>query len=453
MNSHLDWSAYEGGSDFGFGFGDAFGAPVEPGSGFGKAAAACNGKLQCLSDEHEVMCPSYRATQDPRHSTHHRALTLQAAAEGRLGEHAYASAEMIEALALCVGCKGCKRECPNGVDMALMVAEAHARRWQAVGKVPLRERMFARMPELAPHLARVRSLLRLRDKIPGAARLLERVLGIAAARSLPRPAEQAFLDRAPVEHDGTAGEVVLLVDTFSNHFDPELAEAAQAVLVAAGYRVHLARPQDGGRALCCGRSYLSSGFVEQARAEASRMVAALMPHVERGLPVIGLEPSCLLMLRDEYHALGLGSAVAALARSALLLEEFLAREHDAGRLTLRFPDQAGRRVLVHGHCHQKAFGLMPAMHKVLGLIPGLEVRTVDSSCCGMGGSFGYKAEHFEVSMAMAEASLLPAVRGAAPDTAIVANGTSCRHQILDGAGRPAQHLAHVLHAALGHGRT
>lgn len=449
MNSHLDWSAYEGGNDFGFGFGDAFVAPVEPGSGFAKAAAACNGKLQCLSLEHEVMCPSYRVTQDPRHTTHHRALTLQAAAEGRLGEHAYASAEMTEALALCVGCKGCKRECPNGVDMALMTVEARARRWQAVGKVPLRERIFAGVPRLAPRLARLRRLLRLRDMVPGAARLAERVFGIAAARSLPLPARRAFLDRTQADvGGGVVGDVVLLVDTFSNHFDPKLAEAAQAVLAAAGYRVHLARPQDGGRALCCGRSYLSGGFVEQARAEAARMVDALMPHVERGLPVIGLEPSCLLMLRDEYHAMGLGSRVAALARSALLLEEFLAREHDAGRLTLRFADQAGRRVLMHGHCHQKAFGLMPAMHKVLGLVPGLAVETVDSSCCGMGGSFGYQAEHFEVSMAMAEASLLPAVRGAAADTVVLANGASCRHQILDGAGQRALHLAQVLHSAL-----
>jgi Fe-S oxidoreductase len=449
MNSHLDWSAYEGGNDFGFGM-DPFGAPPEPGTGFSKAVGTCTGKLNCHAFDAEVMCPSYRATGDTRHATYHRALTLQAALAGQLGEQAFASADMDEAMALCVGCKGCKRECPNGVDMALLSVEARARRWAERGQVPLREQLFAHLPRLAPRLARWRPLLRLRGAVPGAAWLVERLLGISARRALPLPAPRSFLSSQPEapRGDGRAGEVVLWADTFSNHFEPEVAEAALAVLVAAGYRVHLARAVADERPLCCGRTFLSGGLVESARREARRTLQVLQPHAERGLPIIGLEPSCLLMLRDEYHALGLGDGARTLARSALLFEEFLAREIDAGRLDLPLASQAGARALVHGHCHQKAFGVMPAMLKVLAQVPDLHTETIQSSCCGMGGAFGYRAEHAHTSMAMAELDLLPAVRQAPEGTLLVANGTSCRQQIQDGAGRSARHLALILRDAL-----
>jgi Fe-S oxidoreductase len=243
-------------------------------------------------------------------------------------------------------------------------------------------------------------------------------------------------------------EVVLLVDTFSNQFEPENARAALDVLEAAGYRVHIARAQPGHAPLCCGRTYLSHGRVAEARAEARRVVAALEPYVARGLPVIGLEPSCLLMLRDEYYALGLGPATGKLAKAALLLEEFLAREHDAKRLDLPLRPMPGVQALVHGHCHQKAFGAMKAMRKVLGLVPGLEVEFIESSCCGMAGAFGLEAEHYQVSMAMAELSLLPRLRQAPLETLVIANGTSCRHQIRDGVRRESRHLARVLQTAL-----
>lgn len=448
MNSHLDWSAYEGGSDFGFG--EPFGAAVTPGSGFGTAAGACAGKLQCLSLAPGVMCPSYRATRDERHSTRHRALSLQAALDGHPGGQAFSGPTLHEAMDLCVGCKGCKRECPNGVDMALLNVEARARRWAEVGSVPLRERLFAHLPRLVPTLSRLRGLLRLRDLVPGMAWLGERALGVSARRALPLPAARGFLAcRAEeVVGEGGTGEVVLLVDTFSNHFEPGIAHAAVDVLTAAGYRVHLARAPGGERPLCCGRSFLSGGLVEDARSEARRMVRALLPYVERGLTIIGLEPSCLLMLRDEYYALGLGDAVPRIANAALLLEEFLAREHDAGRLRLSLDGIDGAHALVHGHCHQKAFGVMPAMLKVLGLVPGLKVELVETSCCGMGGAFGYEAEHYDVSMAMAELDLLPALRRAPPTAVVVANGTSCRQQILDGVHRSALHIAKILQAAL-----
>ena len=238
------------------------------------------------------------------------------------------------------------------------------------------------------------------------------------------------------------------MDTFSNHFDTETAKAALEVLAAGGYRVYIARPSAGERPLCCGRTFLSNGLVEEARQEALRTVEALSPYAEQGLPIIGLEPSCLLMLRDEYYTLGLGEKVDKISKSALLLEEFLAREIDGKRLNLKLQPLPTTQAMVHGHCHQKAFGAMKAMRKVLGLVPDLKVEFIESSCCGMAGAFGMEAEHYEVSMQMAELALLPQVRGSSADTLLIANGTSCRHQIRDGAQREGVHLAQVLRNAL-----
>ncbi|MBU0622559.1 MAG: 4Fe-4S dicluster domain-containing protein [Gammaproteobacteria bacterium] len=453
LKTKLDWSAYEsygsfGSFDFG-GFGESAAAAPATGDGYAKAAAVCMGKRHCQQKDKGVMCPSYRVTDDEKHSTHHRAVTLKAALDGKYGAHPFLSAELAEAMELCVSCKGCKSECPHGVDMALLRVEALAQRWQQLGHVPLRERLFANMPRLARHLKLINWVGALRKRVPLIARTMESGLGIAARRSLPRAAAQDFISSQPQSvavADG-AREVVLLVDTFSNHLDPQIAQAALEVLQAAGYTVHVARAAAGERALCCGRTFLSSGLIDEARAEATRLLDALTPFAVRGLPVIGLEPSCLLMLRDEYHALNLGERVTKLAKSAVLLEEFLAREYDAKRLALPLKPLTGK-VLVHGHCHQKAFGAMPAMAKVLGLVPGLQVEFIESSCCGMSGSFGMEAEHYDVSMKMGELSLLPTVRAADADTLLIANGTSCRHQIRDGAAREATHLAQVLRLAL-----
>jgi Fe-S oxidoreductase len=237
---------------------------------------------------------------------------------------------------------------------------------------------------------------------------------------------------------------VLFADTFNRTFERENLDAALAVLSAAGYRVHLPTPADGSsRPLCCGRTFLSVGLVDQARREAERTLAALAPYVERGVPVIGLEPSCLLGFRDEIPAMLPGDAARRVADHALTFEEFLAREAAAGRLALPLKRIADR-ALLHGHCHQKAFDAMGAVETVLRLVPGLAVEPVESSCCGMAGSFGYHADTIDVSLAMGELSLLPAVRKAGADTLIVADGTSCRHQIRDGAGREALHVARVL---------
>jgi Fe-S oxidoreductase len=200
--------------------------------------------------------------------------------------------------------------------------------------------------------------------------------------------------------------------------------------------------------LCCGRTFLAAGMVDEARAEALRVLDALRPYVERGVRIVGLEPSCLLTLRDEYLVMALGAEAGPLAERALLFEEFLAEEADAGRLKLDLAPLATGTALLHGHCHQKAFDAMPAVRRVLNLIPELKVETVETSCCGMAGSFGYEQEHFETSMKMAELALLPKVRSAGADTIVVADGTSCRHQIRDGAGREALHVARVLQRAL-----
>jgi Fe-S oxidoreductase len=377
---------------------------------------------------------------------------LRLALSGQLGGEALTSDQMYATLGLCVGCKGCKRECPTGVDMARMKVEFlhHYHRRHGYG---LHDKLIAYLPRYAPWAARLAPLVNLRDRVPGLARLSELWLGLSARRTLPRWRRRAFLDDPSPQPSPARGEsgkpVVLFADTFNNYFEPDNLRAARQVLEAGGYRVEIARPAHGGRPLCCGRTFLALGMVDEARREARRVIEALKPHAERGVPVVGLEPSCLLTLRDEYLVLGLDDEeVGVVAERADLFEEFLADELDAGRLRLPLQPIPDGRALLHGHCHQKAFAAMPAVERVLQLIPGLQVESVESSCCGMAGAFGYEAAHYDISMKMGEASLLPKVRSASPSTLIVADGTSCRHQIRDGAGREALHVARVLQRAL-----
>jgi len=222
--------------------------------------------------------------------------------------------------------------------------------------------------------------------------------------------------------------------------------AALAVLHAAGYQVIIAEPRQTGRPLCCGRTYLAQGMVAQAQAEAQRTVEALLPHVEAGRPIIGLEPSCLLTLRDEYKVLGLGEAATTVAGQAFLFEEFIAREQTAKNLHLRLKS-LDRHIMVHGHCHQKAVGAMKSMRKVLKLIPGLDFELIEASCCGMAGSFGLEAEHAAISWEMARQSLLPKLNQS-PDSVVLSNGFSCRQQIVEGDGRRSLHLAQLFRDAL-----
>ena len=315
------------------------------------------------------------------------------------------------------------------------------------------------MPQWAPWAARLHWLANLRDRLPGAAALGARWLGFAAERSLPRWRRDTFLQaHGDAAHaNATDVDVVLFVDTFTNYFEPENARAALGVLRAAGYRVHVARAalsdRQRSRPLCCGRTYLAAGMVDEAKREARRMLAALAPFVLRGTPIVGLEPACLLSLRDEYLVMGLGDGASRLAKIALLIEEFLAREEPSRRLAGALRRLPEKHALLHGHCHQKAFDAVGAAKHVLGLIPELDIQIIESGCCGMAGSFGFDAAHYDVSMQMAELSLLPVVRGAPRDTLIVADGTSCRHQIADGTRgskqREALHVVRVLERALG----
>jgi Fe-S oxidoreductase len=344
--------------------------------------------------------------------------------------------------------------------MAKMKIEALYHRQRAHG-LPLRDRLIAHLPRWAPWAARVPWFANLRNTLPGAAKLSEAWLGFSAQRALPAWRSDAFLGEAGASRAGAGpdagADVVFFVDTFTNYFEPENARAALTVLQAAGRRVHVARADgadaEPARPLCCGRTYLAAGLVDEAKHEARRVVAALLPYVERGAAIVGLEPSCLLSLRDEFLVMGLGEAARRLADNAFLIEEFLAREHRAGRLELPLGALPEKRALLHAHCHQKAFDAVAPVQRVLALIPDLAVDLVESSCCGMAGSFGYDAAHYDVSVRMAELALLPAVRAAAADTLIVADGTSCRHQIADltrGAGRrEAIHVVRVLERSLG----
>ena len=402
--------------------------------GLDKAVEMCNNNGHCRKFDAGTMCPSYRVTQDEQHLTRGRANTFRLALSGQLGPNSDAMVK--EALDLCVSCKGCKRECPTGVDMARMKIEflAHYRKDHGL---TLRDRAVAYLPRYAPLAAAVAPLSNLGMRMFGG------LAGFTSKRPLPAWRRDHFVDQAWSKSG--AREVVLLVDTFNRYFEPENVRAAIRVLQAAGYRVHVADPVQGSRPLCCGRTFLSAGLVDEARAEAKRVLDALNPWLAHGVPVIGLEPSCLFTLRDEYSVLLPGTE--ALAKNAFLFEEFLANESTAGRLNLKLKAVASE-ALLHGHCHQKAFAVMGAVEHVLRLVPELNVRTIESSCCGMAGSFGYEAEHYEVSMQMGEASLLPAVRNAPADTLVVAGGTSCRHQIAHGANREAIHVARVLENAL-----
>jgi len=357
------------------------------------------------------------------------------------------SDDMFRTMELCVSCKGCKRECPTGVDMAAMKIEFLYQYYQRHRR-PFRDRLIARLPMFAPSISRFPKLANLRNRIPAFAYLGEKFLGLSARRSLPVWRRDVFKGRPEVPADIQGPELVLLADTFNTYFEPENLRAAVKVLVAANYKIVVAEPADGGRPLCCGRTYLASGMIDEARAEARRMLESLLPYIKKGVPIVGLEPSCLLGLRDEFKSMLPGDDTDALADLAQTFEEFLVREKAAGRLELDLNFITAKSAFVHGHCHQKSFGVMPAVNEVLSWVPGLEVNTIQSSCCGMAGTFGYEARHFDVSQKMAEESLLPAVRAAGEGALVVADGTSCRHQIRDGANREALHVARVLADAI-----
>ncbi|RXH29795.1 lactate dehydrogenase [Bradyrhizobium nanningense] len=429
LKTRLDWSAYPG-----------------AGGGFQGAVEMCNNNGACRKLEGGVMCPSYRATRNEKDVTRGRANTLRLAISGQLGADALSSDEMMETLKLCVSCKACRHECPVGVDMAKMKIEVLAARAANHG-LTLRDRLVGYLPRYAGLASRFAPLANLRNRSPLLRKLFERFAGISARRALPAFRSDVFVP--PAEAVGPAGgrEVVLFADTFNRIYERENLDAALRVLVAGGYRVHLPKPASGSRPLCCGRTFLSAGLVDEARTELDRLVSAFAPFAARGVPIVGLEPSCLLTLRDELASLRKDDDAKTVGAHALTFEEFLVREAEAGRLQLPLGSVADK-AMVHGHCHQKSFGAFKPVEQVLRLVPGLKVETIESSCCGMAGAFGYGADTYDASIEMAELSLLPAVRRADQTTLVVADGTSCRHQIHDGAGREALHVARVLALSL-----
>ncbi|MDA9543022.1 lactate dehydrogenase [Bradyrhizobium sp. CCBAU 45321] len=429
LKTKLDWSAYPG-----------------AGSGFQGAVEMCNNNGACRKLEGGVMCPSYRATRNEKDVTRGRATTLRLAISGQLGPDALSSDEMMETLKLCVSCKACRHECPTGVDMAKMKIEVLAARAASHG-LTLRDRLVGYLPRYAGLASRFAPLANLRNSSPLLRRLFERFAGISARRTLPAFRRDVFVPPAESIGPETGREVVLFADTFNCIYERENLDAALRVLTAGGYRVHLPKLASGSRPLCCGRTFLSAGLVDEAKVELDRLVSAFAPYAARGVPIVGLEPSCLLTLRDELASLRKDDEAKAIGAHALTFEEFLVREAEAGRLQLPLGIVADKAV-VHGHCHQKSFGAFKPVEQVLRLVPGLKVETIESSCCGMAGAFGYGADTYDASIEMAELSLLPAVRRADPDTLVVADGTSCRHQIHDGTQREALHVARVLAMSL-----
>ena len=432
LTHKLDWSAWTG-----------------AGGGLQGAVEMCNNNGACRKLKGGVMCPSYRATRNERDTTRGRANSLRLAMSGQIGEGALASDDMQKTMKYCVSCKGCKRECPTGVDMAKMKIEVLAARAELHGYT-LTDKLVGNLPLYAPSAARMPALANLRNKLPWLARILERTTGFSADRQLPAFRSDWFRTGGSTGSGSRA--VVLLADTFNTWFEPENLHDAVTVLNAMDYRVHLVQSPKGKK-LCCGRTWLSAGMVEKARASALTMQQSLLPFVQRGIKVVGLEPSCLLTLRDEHLSLLPGDDALMIAEHAKLFEEFVSDhiEDDSHRLKFQPRDNGKalrRKILLHGHCHQKASGVMSSVEKTLALLPNTDISVIDSSCCGMAGAFGYMADTLDVSKSMAELDVLPAVRDADSDTLIVADGTSCRHQIESLSDRNAIHVARVIAGSL-----
>ncbi|WP_114418287.1 (Fe-S)-binding protein [Marinospirillum perlucidum] len=444
MKSLLDWKEYKDA-----GMGDAYADIPKQGGNFAKAVAVCINSRQCETTGRGVMCPSYRVTGDPALTPGGRVRLLKKALNSDSPLTWLEDPEVEASMDLCLGCKGCKRECENSVDMAQIKLEYQAQK-NLRQPLPLRNRLFAQLPRLLHHYPRILGgLTRLNNRLPGVPQVASWLLRIA-----PRTLPETSTDPLPLpEASGAQGEetrlkAVLWVDTYSRYYQPQIATAAQKVLEAGGCQVILLKAdtsdKEPQRPLCCGRTFLAQGEVDAAREEAERTLKALLPWVEAGYPIVGLEPSCLLAIRDDYRALGLGEAADTVSRQAWLLEEFLAREIRKGQMQLRFREgQEQEKLLVHGHCHQKAVGAMKSMRKLLKQLPGDKAEILEASCCGMGGSFGYEAEHHDLSQAMAEEDLLPRLRQE-QQAQVIANGFSCRQQIKSACSRPPRHLAEIL---------
>ena len=433
--------------------------------GMAGAAELCNGNGLCRKTASGTMCPSYMVTRDEEHSTRGRANALRMVFSGALPAEELTSQRMKQVMDLCIECKGCTGECPSRVNMTRLKSEWLSMYYREHGVSP-RSWLFGHIRLVNQFAQPFAPLANLAFKLPGAGLLAEKLLGVSRHRRLPEFAPQRFVhwfkkQRSSVhplnpEPPTLNPTVVLFPDTFADYNDPQIARAAVRVLEAAGYRVIIPEQQ-----VCCGRPLISKGFLPEVKALALRQLDALYPYAAAGLPIIGLEPSCILTFRDEYPDLVDDPRAAVVAQQSFLFDEFLDKEIAAGRAHLQFNHEEHKgheghekqkysgslpkkEFLFHGHCHQKA--LIGSQHALalLRRIPGAQVREVDSGCCGMAGSFGYEAEHYDISKKIGERALIPAVRALPANAEVVAMGTSCRHQIHDLAGREARHLAEVL---------
>jgi len=425
--------------------------------GFGPAVEMCNGAGVCRKVGAGTMCPSYHATKDEHDTTRARANSLRNALAGRIPQEEMYSPEMYGVMDLCLGCKACKSECPSGVDMARIKSE-YLVHYYAENGLPLFNRMMGLLPSLNRLLYRVaRPLIPLVNaslaSAPAKAVLAK--IGVHPSRSLPKYAPDTFSNWFHARGEGrgataatrnpqpaTQNAVILFHDTWAEYNHPEVAQAAVRVLEAAGYAVYLAE----GRA-CCGRPLITGGQADKAKPWVDQNVALLAPYAAQGIPIVGIEPSCILTLRDEYPALAADKARAqVLAQNALTFEEFVMREAEGGGFADIWRETPGK-VHLHGHCHAKA--LVGNEASVAALTrAGYGVQVISSGCCGMAGDFGYEKSHYEISRTIGEERLFPAVRAASPDDLIVASGTSCRDQIGHFTEREPVHIAQALAAAL-----
>jgi len=412
--------------------------------GFDRAIEMCNGAAVCRKKLEGTMCPSYMATLEEEHSTRGRANALRAAINGHLPEDALVSPRMSEVLDLCLECKGCKAECPSNVDMAKLKSEFLAL-YQAQHGTPLRALLFGNIERVNKLGCAFAPLSNWVANSAPARWFMDRFLGIHRNRQLPPFASQTF-DRWFASRNGARssprqGPVVLFNDCYMTYNYPDIGKAAVKVLETAGFEVILAEKK------CCGRPMISKGLLQEAKANAAYNVDRLSGYAAKGIPIVGCEPSCILIFRDEYPDLVDDPRAAVLAKGTFMIEEFLLGLHQRGALNLPFGNGA-KSFLLHGHCHQKALiGSGPSL-QLLRLLPGANVEEVDSGCCGMAGSFGYEKEHYELSIAIGNRRLFPAVKAKGPEWEIVAAGVSCRQQIPHGTGRRARHLVEVLADAL-----
>jgi Fe-S oxidoreductase/FAD/FMN-containing dehydrogenase len=422
FQTELDWSSWPGKA-----------------SGLQGAVEMCNNNGACRKLQGGVMCPSFRITGEEKDSTRGRANSLRLAMSGQLGPDALVSENMLETMKLCVSCKACKRECPTSVDMSAMKLEVMALNAK-YNSLSFHEKLIAFLPNYAPLGSSLNKILNLRNSSKILAKISEKLTGFSARRALPAWRNDWYRNNEIPANPEERYPVILFVDTFNRYFEPENLRSAVRVLRNAGYQPFYPKPEGKSqKALCCGKTHLSVGNISKARESAERLVKTYLPYVRMGLPIVGLEPSCLFALKDEIPSLLKTQDAKLVSENVITFEELLSKSSKVLKLK---PLKA--KALLHGHCHQKAFNVLNSVEKVLLLIEGLEVEKIETSCCGMAGAFGYSKETIDFSLQMAEKDLLPKIRQADDETILIADGTSCRSQIFDATKRQAVHVARLL---------